>query len=104
MKQLDLLDGRTLAVNGATSALEHADEDWRDMVESAIRILAATGNEFTMNDVRAICDSAPMNHNAWGGAMLSAHQRGVIRWTGKFATSKRTEAHVRPLRIWVGAR
>lgn len=103
-----LEDGRRARDQGAAAADHAASFVWRAAVDDAIARLAATGEPFTAEGVRAaltpgdrgVADAHP---NALGARFLAAVNRGVIEGHG-YTTASRKAAHGRTLRVWRGVR
>lgn len=104
-EQLDLLaaherDVALARVDGA------ADPLWRAAADRIIRELAASGVEFTTDDVWSRLDrtgTATHEPRALGALLKAAAQRGIVRATDRYRNSVRVECHARPVRVWVGA-
>lgn len=82
---------------------EHADADWKDAARFALQQLAATGREFTSDDVRDAIPSHITTHEmrALGPVMRAGVQDGLVVATG-WTTQGRAEAHGRPRRLYQG--
>lgn len=67
-------------------------------VDAAIRLLAATGREFSSNEARGLHGvSGPVV----GARFTAARKAGLIRSVG-FTTSTDPGTHAHPVRTWVG--
>lgn len=92
--------GEALKHNGMEHAEVAADE-WKRTWEQAIHLLAAIGDPFTSDDVRAIAGE-PWNHpNACGSLFHKASRAGVIRVIG-YRKSERARLRRHPLTVWEG--
>lgn len=101
--QLDLLEAaRRRRDRGMEIAYYASDIAWSKAAEQAIRDLAASGDEFTAEDVRAIVGAPFGSHNAMGSRFGHAAKTGVIRRIGS-RQSTRPEAAGRWLAVWRGA-
>jgi len=86
---------------GMALAEEAADVDWKDAWRQTIRLLAAIGDPFCSDDVRAIAGD-PWDHpNAAGSLFNSAAREGIIRHVG-YRRSDRAALHRHPVALWVG--
>lgn len=83
----------------------HADIDWKDAAAVALRDLAATGREFTADDVRDAIPAHITTHEmrALGPVMKAGMRDGLIAAVG-YTTKGRAEAHGRPRRVYQGRR
>lgn len=79
------------------------NEDWLNQVLSAISFLAASGKEFTVEDVRHFCNGLghPTHPNAWGAAFSRAARQGLIVRTG-YRKNGLPSAHARVVATWKG--
>jgi uncharacterized membrane protein len=73
-----------------------------DLAASAIRRLAATGNSFTIDDLRGVLQTKPKSANAYGTAFSHAERRGEIVVVS-MTHSKRPEAKGRRIMVWRAA-
>ncbi len=94
-------DPRTRRDRGARLAENSAHTSWRLAAEATLRRLAASGREFTTDDVHAAVGSPPGHHNALGGLFIAAARRREIVPTG-YRPSARPEANRRAVRTWRG--
>lgn len=98
-----LEEARRRRDEGRTRARTAAWPGWKIAVERAITKLAASGREFTSDDVRRLAgEPLGTSPHALGGLIAAAAQRGEIIAVG-FRQSTRPAAHARPIRIWRGA-
>jgi hypothetical protein len=83
-------------------AMTHTD--WIDRVAMpAIEQLARSRTEFTTDDVwYLVGEDSPREPRALGAAMRQAARARLIRKTGVYRNSRRTDCHARPVAIWVG--
>lgn len=100
--QLDLFAARDEAIARVD---QHADEAWK---QHALTVIASTAwalGEFTTDDVWDRLDPAYSTHEprALGALMKAMATRGVITPTQQYRTSKRSECHNRPVRVWRAA-
>lgn len=86
---------------GAGQAHNAVHSHWRVAAEEAIRRLADTGREFTVEDVTDRIGPPPGHHNAIGGAFIAASKRGEIQAVG-YRQATRRSAHARVIRVWRG--
>jgi hypothetical protein len=100
MRQMTL--GEALKEIGTTRADLAADPDWKATADAAIDQLAATGQPFTADDVRALGVPDPDSRKAWGARFLSASRAGRIIRVG-YVPSKRPSVHAHPIAQWRGA-
>jgi hypothetical protein len=90
------------AYDGAERADANAEDPWRRAALSEIEALAASGCEFTADDVRAKVGE-PDHSARWGGAFLSARRAGLIKPTGTVRPSATASRHASLVRVWIGA-
>lgn len=71
--------------DGAQRVLER-NEKWKSDVDYIIVQLAKKGVPFTANEVRAAAQNCglpePSHPNAWGGALMSASKRKLVKRVG----------------------
>lgn len=79
------------------------DPKWMDLASAAIRRLAATGNTFTIDDLREVLQTKPKSANAYGTAFSHAERRGEIVVVS-MTHSKRPEAKGRRIMVWRAAK
>ncbi|MGY1712526.1 hypothetical protein ACI8AC_23745 [Geodermatophilus sp. SYSU D00758] len=93
--------GRILRDEGTARANGNADAWWADCFDRAVDYLAATGHEWTTDDVFTL-GVPPADHpNRVGARVRAAYQAGLIRPTG-YRTSARPSRHAGVVRVWVG--
>lgn len=90
---------RSLAAEGMSRAAM-ADRGWLPIAAEVIEELAAAGEEFSAENVRARAGS-PVSPALVGAAFKIARLRGVIEPAG-LATAQRAVSHGRLLRTWRG--
>jgi hypothetical protein len=96
-----LFDGETLKRTGMERADNAEPVEWKDAADAAIAQLAASGVEFTADDIRAIC-GPPSRPNAVGSRFQAAARRGLIRMVGtRIATRPSLQSCL--VRVWRGA-
>lgn len=100
--QLDMFAARDEAIGRAD---DHADTEWKRHAEQVIAWTARALGEFTTDDVWDRIGSGFSTHEprALGALMKRLATRGVITPTERYRTSKRTECHNRPVRVWRAA-
>lgn len=95
-------DGRQLALDGMRAAEAATDVAWRKACDATIARLAATGEPFTADDVRALVGPpVAASPQAFGARFGAAHRGDVIAPVG-FTTSERPERHGGVVRVWRG--
>lgn len=94
-----------LARDAGMAAAAAAAPDWTELAKQAVRFLAATGTDFTIDDVieRAGLpnDSKSNANNAVGALMSGAAKRRIIERVGYTRTSRRL-GHARSVAVWRG--
>lgn len=75
---------------------------WKEAADAAIAQLAASGQEFTAEDVREVAGD-PEHFNAMGARFGAAAQAGLIRYV-RHAPSSRPTLHRCAIRVWVGVK
>lgn len=96
-------DGRARADLGGNLARLAVHTTWRVAADGAIADLAAAGEPFTAEDVRARIGGPPGHTGAVGGAFRAASKQGLIVVCG-YRPASRPDAHGRILRVWHGRR
>ena len=79
-----------------------SEPSWQDKAAAAIKRLAATGQVFTVDDLRAELAEEPKSPNSYGTAFTIAEKKGVICVAG-MGHSKRPEAKGRRVIRWSAA-
>ena len=97
----DLLD-LAEAMAGADRADKNADNWWRSCALRAVETLAASGREFTADDVRDLGVPEPDQPNRWGGLFLAASRAGTVVCVGA-RRSTRGARNASLTRVWRGA-
>jgi hypothetical protein len=97
----DILEAEYRRDIGMALAEEAADIDWKDAWRQTIALLAAIGDPFCSDDVRAIAGD-PWDHpNAAGAIMRRAATEGLIELIG-YRKSERPALHSHPIGLWRG--
>lgn len=94
--------GQALRDQGVAQVDANTDPDWKALVDRVIAQLAATGQPFTADDVRAQGVPEPAQPQAWGSRFLAAARAGHIRRIG-YQPSRRASVHAHPIAVWQGA-
>jgi hypothetical protein len=92
--------GEQLRDTGMAAVEAAMPEAWKDRADSAIRACAASGQEFSAEDVRTWAGDPP-RPNAIGGRFMAALRAGIIERTG-WMRAKRAEAHARAIPVYRG--
>ena len=96
---LDLVTDKAIQAAG-----DHADPGWTANTLKVVRHLAQRGRSFTTDDVWAFLEvtghAQVREPRAMGAVMRDARNRRIIRSTGTYRKSTRTECHGRPVMIW----
>jgi hypothetical protein len=105
--ETSLEKGRRLAAAGEALADYHAVESWRVAARQALADLAAVagpGSMLTTDDVwRRLADlgvERPREPRAMAAVVRSAIRQSIIRRTGYYRPTKRSEAHGRPVAVY----
>lgn len=82
--------------------VEHADGDFIDQAIIAIGRVAATREEFIVDEVWKEIDPSAQTHEkrAMGAAMQMAKKGGLIAPTDRFSPSEQVQCHANPRRVW----
>jgi len=96
------LTGAQLRDIGAAKVSKHTPDEWKNTVDGVILSMAASGEEFTAEDVREFAGDPPNHHNAMGARFLSAVKQGIIVRIG-FANSRRKRSHAAVIAVYRGA-
>lgn len=86
---------------GITGATDAATPDDKERIDRAIARWAATGREFSANDLRS--EFAGVSGPVVGGRFNAAARRGLIRDTGRRVPSTLASTNGHEVRLWVGA-
>lgn len=92
--------GESLRDNGMRVVSENVDQDWKDAADAEILRQAATGERFTVEDIREVVGE-PDKANAWGARFGAASKRDLIFFVG-FEQSSRAPRHAGMIRVWRG--
>lgn len=100
----ELAEARARRDSGQQEALHGTHPWWKVAAEREIERLAASGREFTADDLWEAVGSpmAGASHQAVGGLFSQACRRGLIESVG-FRQSQRASRHASVLRVWRGA-
>lgn len=94
--------GKELKARGISSVLENEADEWMAEALGAVRRLASSDQEFTVDDLHPLLTKEPHHHNAIGALMATAQRNGIIRRVG-WAKSARREARARVIPVYRGA-
>tara|TARA_S200002703_G_scaffold158798_1_gene170155 strand:+ start:10222 stop:10536 length:315 start_codon:yes stop_codon:yes gene_type:complete len=98
--------GQKLQAEGQEQVMDNQAAEWRADVAKVIGSLAASGREFTNDDVRELANltgvGQPTHPNAWGASISAARKRNEIELVG-YRTSTQTSRHAGVNRVWRGA-
>ncbi len=97
-----LPSGQELRDNGIALVDGAEPLAWKAKADAAIATLAASGLEFTAEDVRAIAGD-PSRPNAMGAAFNRAAKTGTITYV-RHAPSSRPTLHRCAIRVWIGTK
>jgi hypothetical protein len=92
--------GEQLRDNGMAAVESATPDDWKDRADSVIRACAASGRDFTAEDVRTWAGDPP-RPNAIGARFMAALKSRIIERTG-WVRAKRAEAHARAIPVYRG--
>ena len=91
--------GWALAEAGIAKADAAEANEWKAKADFAIEQLAASGQEFTAENVRLVAGD-PSRPNAFGARFLAAKRAGLIRHVG-YKNATRPSRHTHPIKIWI---
>jgi hypothetical protein len=100
---MNTFTGKQLRDIGAAQVSENTCEEWVQTCDGIIMAMAASGVDFTAEDVRGMAGDPPHHPNAMGARFLAASKRNIIVRIG-FSNSKRRERHASMLAVYKGAR
>lgn len=86
---------------GMAVADANAGDDWKEAADAVIRALAASGAEFSAEDVR-LWVGEPPTPNAMGARFMAARKKGILELLG-YRQASRASAHARALAVYRGA-
>lgn len=99
----DRAEGERRKEEGQKLVTKHQTVLWKDAIAVIIDQVAALGDPFTNDDVRAAAQldglGEPTHPNAWGAATSAASKRGDIKPCG-YTTSKQPSRHGAVVRLW----
>lgn len=87
--------------NGIAAANDNAPADIKERIDSAIRRMAATGREFSANDLRE--QLAGIEGPVVGGRFTTLSNANVIRFTGRRVPSNLASTNGHEIKVWVAA-
>lgn len=90
----------SLKIRGIRATNDASAQEVKDRVDAAIRRLAATGREFSANDMRA--DLAGITGPIVGGRFNAAASAGLIKKSGNRVRSNLASTHSHELLCWIG--
>lgn len=96
--------GRERKGDGQRFAETMVDNGWRTKADKVIDELAAAGQPFTAETVRARLADDAIGSAAFGSRFTAAARRGAIRKTGSYVTAQRASRNAGVLAEWVGVR
>lgn len=99
--QLTLEEAIRRRDRGAEAASDATSDAWRTACDAAIHRLAASGREFTAEDVRALVGDPPTHPNAMGARFLAASRSGLVEKLG-YRQPSRASSHASVIAIWRG--
>ncbi len=88
--------------DGQRFAETMVDNGWRTKADRVIDELAATGQPFTAETVRARLADDAITPAAFGSRFTAAARRGAIRKTGNYVTAQRASRNAGVLAEWIG--
>ena len=100
------LNGRLLMQIGINQAVCHADKEepsWSDKAYDFLVKYIRTNKEFMVEDVRESAMgiiSDPPSKRAWGGIVLRAKNKGLIRFV-RYEKVKNPTAHCANAAVWI---
>jgi len=79
----------------------HAPEGWVRRARDTVNLIALSRFDFTTDHVwEALGEDRPSEPRALGSVMKGMAHEGLIRATGEYRKSVRTDCHARPLAVW----
>lgn len=84
--------------DGPQAAFAYTPDHWREQGLKIARELAATGQRFTVVDLKRRGLPEPPHYNQWGGLFAAIGHRRIAEVTGW--TSHERRGVERPIRIW----
>ncbi len=93
--------GAELRDRGVSMVDHSTPDDWKSACDAVIAAMAASGSEFTAEDVREFAGNPP-KPNAMGARFLAARRRGLIRRVG-VTNATRSTRHACALMVYRGA-
>ena len=84
VEQLDILEAIRLREAGQDLVIAYADTDYRERLTTAIKVLAARGDTFCSDDIRAMAGDPPpgCSPNLVGALVNHALRSGLIHTVG----------------------
>ena len=96
-------DGAARRDDGVRRADHQADAGWKAEADRVIVELAATGRDWTADELHDAGLSTAINSGAYGGRILAAARAGLIRKVG-YTTSARPGRRAGATAVWRGVR
>lgn len=93
--------GAKLRDEGMELVKSHTPLSYRDQFERVLKALAASGDEFTSEDVTAVVGQPPNHPNTVGALFNAAARRGLITKRG-YRKSVRPRSHCHCIAVWAG--
>ena len=96
-------NGAELRDDGASRVSDNTPGWWRNKCDAAIAQLAAKGQPFTADDVRAVTGDPPNHPNAMGARFLTAARSKLIERVG-YKRPARASRHSCLTAVWQGVK
>jgi hypothetical protein len=96
----DIAEGTAARDQALAAVADAAPDQWVADAKAAVRWLAATGAEFTTDQVWARVQGAPPEPRAMGAVMRWAAEQHLVVRTGRSVPSTRPERHAGPCAVW----
>ena len=94
--------GQDLRDRALEQVLANAETDWVTKAKTVVQHLAASGREFTPDDIWTAGLERPREARALGPVMMWAVRTKVIEPTGAWRNSTQKSQHATPVRVWRG--
>ena len=100
---MNTLTGKQLRDIGAAQVSDNTSMEWIVTCDGIIMAMAASGVDFTAEDVRSMAGDPPHHANAMGARFLAAAKSKIIVRIG-YANAKRAKRHASVIAVYRGTR
>ena len=96
-----LFDAEQVRDEAIARVAAHAPEGWVQRARDTVNLIALSRFDFTTDQVwEALGEDRPPEPRALGSVMKAMAHEEVIRATGEYRKSVRSDCHARPVAVW----